>query len=36
MMAADKYTNISGIDATTQGEIKFTIYTSAIGEDTTN
>lgn len=36
MMAADKYTNISGIDATTQGEVKFTIYTSAIGEDTAN
>ena len=35
-MAADKYTNISGIDATTQGEIKFTLYTAAIGEDTAN
>lgn len=35
-MAADKYTNISGIDATTQGEIKFTLYTAAIGEDATN
>ena len=35
-MAADKYTNISGIDATTQGEIKFTLYTAAIGEDAAN